>query len=243
MQIHSRPIVILQLMIFCILSPYYLHLSQALAKGVSILNQNTLLELVSDRYMLIILAAVSALTVWRMSSFAKWSVGSLVFVCLATSMHIALVDLNKIILILSFVYVITAYYLLMLFHVEIKSASYNPLYASSTIGQRSEYELPCKLKLDHEVIGGQLTNWDEKGCFVSFEEPVANLMELHGDLTLEMRLDGHVFTQKGKVVSTFNRGVGIRFTPILNDASESYNWIEYFKIIDDRGFIPRSRKV
>src|SRR5690606_30689868 len=128
------------------------------------------------------------------------------------------------ILIMSFFYVVTAYYLVMVYKVETHSAAYNPLYSQNTIGKRSEYNLPCVLKVGEESFSGLLTNWDERGCFVSFDPGEAGLIELRGELHFEVRLDGVLFAQTGKVVGSYERGVGIRFTPEANDLSEGYNW-------------------
>lgn len=242
MQIHSRPIVIFQLIIFCLLSPYYLHLAESLIHGVSSLDFSTLKGFIFDHPVSLVLAIVSAVSVWRMSKYAHIFTFLLVICSLFVAMQLALTDLNKIILLMSFVYAVTAYYLVMLYRVETNSAAYNPLYSFQTIGQRSEYDLPCMVRIGEEGYPGQLTNWDQNGCFVSLTPGEAGLIDLRGEVKVEVRLDGHAFNQVGSVVSTYERGVGIRFTSSAKAGPTGYNWNEYFKIIDDRGYVPRSRE-
>lgn len=242
MQIHSRPVVIFQLILFCLLSPYYLHLAESLIHGVSSLDLLTVKTFAFNHPIALALAALSAISVWRMSKYANLFAFLLVICSLFIGMQLALVDLNKIILLMTFIYAITAYYLVMLYRVETNSAAYNPLYSHQTIGQRSEYDLPCMVRIGEDGYLGQLTNWDENGCFVSLTPGEAGLVDLRGDVKVEVRLDGHTFTQEGNVVSSYERGVGIRFTHAAKDQGSLYNWEEYFKIIDDRGYAPRSRE-
>tara|TARA_R110000868_G_scaffold100128_3_gene275387 strand:- start:17693 stop:18229 length:537 start_codon:yes stop_codon:yes gene_type:complete len=161
---------------------------------------------------------------------------------LIVSMDIALAEFNKVILIMCFFYAITAYYLLMVYKEETTSAAYNPLYSVNTIGQRTDYDLQCSIAFPNETLNGVLTNWDSAGCFVSFEPGEAALVYMQGDLEIETRLDGVTFRESARIVSFFERGIGIRFTPKANELRDGYNWDDYFKIIDHRGFFPRSRK-
>ncbi len=131
----------------------------------------------------------------------------------------------------------------MVFHNEITSAAYNPLYETSTIGQRSEYDLPASLKIGSTEIHGQLTNWDEQGCFITLGSNNSLTSSLDSEIELETRIDGVHFQQTGKIVSFYDGGVGIRFTIDKRSTYEGYNWNEYFKIIDHRGFVPRSKSV
>src|SRR5690606_40659791 len=131
------------------------------------------------------LSVVSSVSVWRMSKYATLFTFLLVVCSLFVAMQLALVDLNKIILLMSFVYAVTAYYLVMLYKVETNSAAYKPLYSHQTIGQRSEYDLPCIVRVTDEGYPGQLTNWDGNGCFVSFTPGEAGLVEIRGERSEE----------------------------------------------------------
>lgn len=243
MLIHSRPSVIYQLIFFCLLSPYFVHLSEALQSGNSAIDKVLALAFVKEHLLLFVAGLGAAIFVWRMTAIARWLVALLVLLSLGLSMHIAFIEFNKVVLILSFFYLITSYYLVMVYRQETISASYNPLYSRHTIGNRSEYNLPCTLNIASESIAGILTNWDDQGCFVSLDPGEAGLLELRGRLEVLAKLDGVSFSQLGHIVSSYERGVGIRFTLGANEISEGYNWNEYFKIIDHRGFEPRSKQL
>lgn len=241
MQIYARSILVYQLLIFCVFSPYFLHVADSLVEGFSALDQIKLYSFLTNRLSVLILAAVALVCVWRLSAYAKYVMLALVLNCLGVALYVALKDLNKIVLILCFIYAVTAYYLLMLYNIEIESAAYNPLYSSQTIGRRSDYKLGCSLISGGNKYQGYLTNWDERGCFVSLEPGEANLVELHGEIEIEVLLDGHLFKQNAYIVSSYLQGVGIRFTMQTQAQQEDYNWLSYYRIIDDRGYFPRSR--
>lgn len=242
MHIHSRPVVIFQLIFLCLLSPYYLHLAESLVNGVSSLDVVIFKNFILNRPLIMLLMVSSVVAAWRMSKLATIMTTVLVICSLSVAMTMALQELNKIILLMSFVYAVTSYYLVMLYRVETGSAPYNPLYSQQTIGRLSEYDLPCFVYSGDHAYQGQLTNWDENGCFISLTPGEGGLADLREDIRIEVRLDGHIFEQIGEVVSTYERGVGIRFTSSAEERDTGYNWLEYFKIIDDRGYMPRSRK-
>lgn len=240
MIILSRPSIIYQLFIFSLVSPYYVHLNQAISAGETALNIKNLISFASNNYFLLALSIITALTVWKMRSYAVWLLTILVTTVVFKSMQLALIDFNKIILITSFIYIVTVYYLGMLYKLEATSAAYSPLFFQNTIGNKSDYHLRCEIKNDQGIFTGELTNWDEKSCFVAFDEGVAGLVDLTGPTQISFSFEGHDFVHHALVVSRFERGVGIRFTPDLS-GNASYNWVEYFRIIDDRGYRPRSR--
>lgn len=243
MKIHSRSSIIYYVLLFSALCPYLVHLSHSLVSGSSAIDKTLLVNFSQEYLSLIILSLVCIVFTWRMSTYTKWLVALQSLICLVYSMNAALAEFNKVVLIMDFFFLVTAYYLLMVYHSEIESAAYNPLYVKSTIGQRSEFDLPATLKANSNEIHGQLTNWDEQGCFVSLNMNESLTPNLGPLVELETRIDGVHFQQTGKIVSSFEGGVGIRFTIDNRNIYEGYNWNEYFKIIDHRGFVPRSKSV
>lgn len=241
MKIHSRPIIVYYVALFSALAPYFVHLSNSLQNGTSAVDRSLFMSFVQESTALFGLSILSIFFAWRMSRVTKFLVTFLSLGCLVYSMSIALVDFNKVILIMDFFFLVTTYYLMMVFEGEIASASYNPLYVKSTIGQRCEYDLPCSVKLATQEIHGSLTNWDEQGCFISLEVNDSLLPNLDPSLEVETRIDDVHFNQIGQIVSSFEGGIGIRFSANTKTSSEGYNWSEYFNIIDHRGFIPRSK--
>ncbi len=241
MKIHSRPLIVYYVVLFSALAPYFVHLSYSLQNGTSAIDRTFLITFVRENVSLFALSLISIIFAWKLSSLTKFLVSFLAVVCLIYSMSIALVDFNKVILIMDFFFLVTAYYLMMVFSGEISSASYNPLYVKSTIGRRSEYDLPCSVKLATQEIHGTLTNWDEQGCFISLEVNDSLLPNLEPTLEVETRIDDIHFNQNGRIVTSFEGGIGIRFSINTKLSSEGYNWSEYFKIIDHRGFTPRSK--
>ncbi len=242
MSIYSRPTVVFQLILFCILSPYFIHLAAALDGGSSALEYRAFVEFLQEHTLFIIGSLVCSYSTWKMMSAARIFTVLLSLGTLIVSMNIALAEFNKVILIMCFFYAVTAYYLLMVYKEETTSAAYNPLYSANTIGQRTDYDLQCSITFPGETLSGVLTNWDSAGCFVSLDPGEAALVFMQGELEIETRLDGVKFRESGKVVSFFERGIGIRFTPKANELRDGYNWNDYFKIIDHRGFFPRSKK-
>tara|TARA_R110000868_G_scaffold100129_4_gene275456 strand:- start:1774 stop:2505 length:732 start_codon:yes stop_codon:yes gene_type:complete len=240
--IYSRPTVVFQLILFSILSPYFIHLASALQSGSSALVLDFLVQFVRTHVPFIVGSIICVYATWKMSIIARYiaiilSVSTLVF-----TMNIALVDFNKVILVMCFFYAVTAYYLIMVYKEETSSAAYNPLYSANTIGRRTDYDLQCSIKFPGETLSGELTNWDQSGCFISLDPGEAALLDMQGELEIEIKLDGVIFKESAKVVSFYERGIGIRFTPKANAIRDGYNWEDYFNIVDHRGFFPRSRK-
>lgn len=152
---------------------------------------------------------------------------------LVASIVISLLFINfsKLVLILLFFFALCAYYNFQLLKEEIVESYYNPNYSNESLFEPMLINIPCQIKSSNSSVSGYLSNWNENGCFVFLKDQ----QKLKGRVQINVELDGKVFSNTGHIVSQSSNGdgVGIKF---YDNNETVYNWINFHKIIKQKGF-------
>lgn len=92
--------------------------------------------------------------------------------------------------------------------------------------------LPVVIKQEARTTEAFLTNWVETGFFcrlIDGERP------MKGSVEIEITFKGHTFFAKGVVLTTTEKGLGVRVT---SSPVPDLGWPEYYGIINELGFRP-----
>jgi hypothetical protein len=147
---------------------------------------------------------------------------------------------NKLILGLSFAYLIFAFYFFIMWELETTRASSNPNFSRHDLEITTRFPLLGKVeKLDGTpAFDIHITNIDDESCFTFIPsesaKSVINELDSQAKYKLIADFEGVKFTQMAELVSTYDRGVGfILIKEKLDD--RTLNWSDLYKVCLDRG--------
>ena len=145
------------------------------------------------------------------------------------------IEFNKIIVVAMFFFVVISYFLYQLLKFYLNLASVNPNYSPADLFDPLLKDIPCKVTFSGIEIKGNLSNWDDEGCFIKLEDS----KPLPPKLKVVITFRGREFSQDGEVVaSTLDlSGVGIKFRETIKDLNV-FNWSEFMEIVEELGFEP-----
>lgn len=127
----------------------------------------------------------------------------------------------------------------MCWEIEITKACFNPKFWKNDLEKAKRF----KMQSDVRLVGGrslshaQITNLDEKSCFLLIEE-MANFEELKlNEIKIELatELEGIHFESIGEVMSVYDHGVGVKFVNLLEKNNTKAEWSELYKVCLERG--------
>jgi hypothetical protein len=145
------------------------------------------------------------------------------------------IEFNKIIVIAMFFYATISYFLYQLLKYYLGLASINPNYSPNDLFKPLLKDIPCKVHVADVEAAGNLTNWDDEGCFVKLQAPLV----VPSKVTITIFFRDREFVQRGEVVASTAdlTGVGIKFEKTVKDLSV-FNWAEFMEIVHELGYQP-----
>ncbi|MEC7183430.1 MAG: hypothetical protein VXW15_12000 [Bdellovibrionota bacterium] len=238
LKVHKYSEVTQNLIIFLLLSIFFLHINISFDRGLSALNIDALKEVFFEFPILNILLFGSFFSIIRAKKYSK-TLLALFFIHISVySFFLFFKNFDKIILVLNFFYIVFSFYFYINWSFELKKAVYLPSYTPYDIGNKTYYDLRGKVVSNKsgQKVSGYIVNWDQEGCFFYSEDPI--LQDFRGKLTIEIDYEGLTFTQKAEIVTSYYGGKGIKFLLEGDSKKSRYTWNDFFKIIGDRGFSP-----
>ena len=127
----------------------------------------------------------------------------------------------------------------MCWEIEITKACFNPKFWKNDLEKSKRFKMLSHIR----QVGGkslstaQITNLDEKSCFLLVEK-MADLNELKlSDVKIELvtELEGIQFESIGEVISVYDQGVGVKFVNLLDKSNTKAEWSELYKVCLERG--------
>jgi hypothetical protein len=145
------------------------------------------------------------------------------------------IEFNKIIVIATFFYAVISYFLYQLMNHYLASANINPNFSGSDLFDPLLRKIAVTILDSEKSYSGNLTNWDNIGCFVHLSEAV----RIGAKIKVQIDFQGRLFEEKGEVVAETPdlRGVGIKFESTLRSL-DTFNWSEFTELIEELGFQP-----
>ncbi len=145
------------------------------------------------------------------------------------------IEFNKIIVIATFFYAVISYFLYQLMNEYLASANINPNYSPHDLFSPLLKGIVIRVMDAEKTYNGQLTNWDEAGCFLQLDQSV----KLPLKIRVQIDFQGRTFEENGEVVAeTLDlKGVGIKFNSTARSL-DVFNWSEFTELIEELGFQP-----
>ena len=184
-KIIKRSIVIKNILIFLIFTIGYLQVCQSLAAGVSALNIQSFLTMIETHPLIWTSFTLAFLSTFFSTRFASFFLNLFFIIILKESIQLALINYNKLIIVLIFLYIISSVSFLILWIREHKSAIYNPCYSKYSIGHIDNHNIILEIESPYKKINGVLTNWDSDGCFILVKHSDS---KLSGQVSLKLNL-------------------------------------------------------
>lgn len=236
LKVKKKDTIIINVIIYLILSFFFLYLQHAYRHHLSPFNLVYLQKGLELFWYIALMLVASIILIWKHHRFALmayqisiFSVGFKVFEGL-------FIEFNKIIVVAMFFYVIISYFLYQLMNNYLSMASINPNYGDSDLFEPLLKEMPCFVSCGDTVIEGNLSNWDLDGCFIKLK---SSSKKLPRKLEVRVIFGGREFVQHGEVVAGTRdlTGIGIKFERIKKDLNV-FNWSEFMEIVQELGFKP-----
>ena len=236
MKILKREQTAKNLIVFILLSFYYLYLVHSSMVGHGVLDRERFENFVLDEKLL---AFVCLCTAWSVFFVKKFSKILFLFFISLVSMKSSLVfyqEGNKVVLIGMFFYVVTAFVLWVFWVRELDSSVFNPNYRENQVSGKNRYNLRVGIKNAKDVeYRGFLTNCDEFSCFAHLKG--GNARELKGLVSINVSFLGKEFHALGRVVTEYADGFGIKLVESGQKQGMHLGWSEFYAIITDRGIL------
>lgn len=238
MKIHYRNTLVWNLILFVMFSIVLIHIATAISLDQSAFSEVLARQTLAKNKWVILLLSITGVAIYKLKKISAFLYPLAVISSIAICISLLLINFNKILLFLSFVYTCVAYFYYQFLKVELGEAYNNPNYYKNRLFNPMLYQIQCTLtftgpRRKNESVTGHLTNWNENGCFVILDDKI----KCGGQVDVSLMLDGKKFENNGVIVSSIhkNEGLGIKFY----DAEKSrYNWDNFYKIIENKGLVP-----
>lgn len=240
MRLHKRSQIIRNFCLFLLCSIFFVHLVKSLELGKSALNYIEIKQTTLENWWILVVLFPTLYTVFWVKRTSKYFLIAFFCVVFYSSLIPLFGKFDKTIFILNFIF-ITLYFLFYFFWSdEIKDSIYCPGFSPNNIQINSDFGLNAQvLDLRNYEFKGHITNWDSNGCFIYLEHPIK---ACRGRVAVNIEFEGKDFNQKGRVVSSFDNGIGVQFE-LGKKPSKKYGWPEFFDILIDRGYYPTGHNV
>lgn len=232
MKFVKRPVVIKNVLMFCLLSLFFLSVIESLEGGVSALDFKQFIERLRGDLVLVFGTCLTFYTIFRGNKFSPFIFILFCSYILVRSFNVFFIDLDKIILFLIFFYSIVSYNFFLFLRMELREPFYNPSFPVNILPSFKYEKLPIVLKKEGVSYSAFLTNWGENGFYCQLRD--ADL-SLKGSFEIEISFEGQTFFANGDVMTVNEGGVGMRIT---KNPVPDLGWSDYYGIINELGYRP-----
>jgi len=242
LKVLKQSVAMQNIIIFLLLNIFFLHVVSSLANGTSAFLFSGFKSHILDNYILMLLTLFTVLMVsWVKKISAYLLIGIIVWTTNA-AIQLYLIDYSKFVLLLIFFYLVTGGIFFLFWFLEMEEAHYHPLFSTSDIGNRNEFQLNCSLTIGDQIYSGFLSNWGESSCFFVLDAGMGK--KVRGSGMLELKFQGNLYKNSIVVYTEYGDGVGLVFqdSPEEDESSDFYFWNELNMLLSDRGFNPLFRQ-
>ncbi len=225
------------LMFFLGLSLVYLQAVYSLSIGKSLFSLALVSSFLANHYLILSLTLFTAFMILKIKKFSALLLLACLIVIVGKSFFLLSSSFNKLTLVLNFVYLVFAFYFFITWEQEVGLASYNPKFSKNDLEKETRFNLQAKLlTVDDQLEGvsALITNIDEASCFLLLQGAPGFRLNPSRKYLLESTYEGVRFQQIARVVSSYDRGVGL----VFNESPDSrYSWKALYKVCLERGIM------
>jgi len=227
------------MLIFIILAVLFHYILGCLKEDISTFNLNAFVKFLLENKLVVIFGSLALLTTYFLLPISKFFLLSLFSIVTVNAGQIIFTQSNKLVLVLLCFFLVSAYYLFVLWSAELAGPYYRSLYSNSDMEviQKFKIEAICCDREGKEMGSGFLTNWSSNGLFLRFVGPI-NFKKRN--VIVKLNFAGRIFSHEGQIVSVVNdySGAGILLTETNNKNRNNFSWNELYSILYDSGFTP-----
>lgn len=225
------------LIVFLILSLVYLQAIYSLSNGRSIFSLLSLRTFFFDNYLILALTALTAFMVVKLKKYSEILLLICLIVIVGKNFILLSASFNKLTLVLNFIYLVFAFYFFISWEIEVGLASFNPLFTRHDLEKESRFRLRAMISSDAEgedSVPVFITNIDNESCFLLM--PKDSTIDLNPSKLyfLESNYEGVRFRHAARLVSAYDRGVGLIFD---HSTDSRVSWSELYKVCLERGIV------
>lgn len=225
------------LILFLILSLVYLQAIYSLSNGRTIFSMLSLRSFFLDHYLIIALTAVTTFMVLKIKKFSEFFLLFCLIAIAGKSFVLLSSSFNKLTLVLNFIYLVFAFYFFITWELEVALASFNPKFSTHDLEKESRFKLSGMISSDAEgedSVPVLITNIDMESCFLLLPKDSTLDLNVSKLYFLESNYEGVRFRHSARLVSTYDRGIGLLF---LKSADSRVSWSELYKVCLERGLV------
>lgn len=240
MKLVKRPPILKNFMVFLTLSLVYLHVTHSLNEQRSAMDLESLKSLISGNRLLLGFYFSAMITTYFARRSSKIFVMMYLSFVFGQTFYFFLMSFDKLILLLNFTYLLFSFCFYLLWKLELDEAYYWPGFNLNDLKLVPEHNIKVIIRSPKhgQEFFGHMTNWNEKGCYIVLEE---RMVELRGQLEVEILYLGKVFKSRAEVVTVYGHGLGLSFEKSrFKENFTALNWINFYDIIESRGYKNRS---
>ena len=241
LKIKKRRNIVWNTCLYALLMPVFVLIVNSLGRELSLLNWTHTRSLLFEYSLLMGMGLVSAIGCFYIKRVSVLLLRVTSFVIFMLLLQWLIVDYNKLVLLVIFVFLVQTYYFLAFWSEELDSAFYNPQFTKYDYKDSPSFLLNCQLTTKKgEKINAKITNWDEAGVFCKvIEGNKKELARMKNVRKFKVDFEGKIFEHSCKVVS-YDRtsgGVGLEFYHVPSKSSGQFTWNDLFTILQERGIV------
>ena len=225
------------LILFLILSLAYLQAVYSLSVGRSFFSLASLQSFFKSHYFILVIAVVTGFMVINIKKYSEL----MLLICLTSIVGKNFILLsgsfNKLTLILSFLYLVFAFYFFVTWELEVSLASFNPCFSIHDLEKESRFRIQARIYTnDDKAVGvnALVTNIDEHSCFLLLNKEASLSLNPSAKFYLESVYEGIHFRNQVRLVSAYDRGFGFVFE---KSSDTRVSWSELYKVCLQRGLV------
>lgn len=227
----KRSAVIINTLLFIIFSLFFLSVMESLEEGISALDLQGFISFLDQNTFLLVIGSAAFFGVFFLTSFGPALFLLFCGVTLYKSVLYFVIDFDKLILILSFFYIVLCYNFYQFLKLELREPFYNPNFPLNIIPAYKNTLIPIKINKNGIEYQAHLTNWAQNGFFCKLVDEG----KPKGIVEIEVVIGNHSFFAEGQVVTRVSGGVGVR---IRKSLIPEMGWPDFYGIINELGYRP-----
>ena len=202
------------LILFLILSLVYLQAIHSLSIGRTFYSLLSLKSFFFDHYFIGIFTAIAGIMVIKIKKYSD----VILLICLISIVGENFILLsgsfNKLNLVLSFLYLVFAFYFYISWELEVELAAFNPNFTIFDLEKESRFKIKAKIYSSSEEKDGieaLVTNIDSTSCFLLLNHDQEFKLNKSGKYYVKSIYENVKFCNQVRVVSAYGRGIGFVF--------------------------------
>jgi hypothetical protein len=219
---------------YLVFALFFLFSIQTLTAGSGFFNINALKLILKENYLTILLGVFSFYSCFKFHKLSKFAVLLLTVIISLKTFIILSSSFNKLVLGLDFIFIMFSFYFYTEWELFLDQAATTPRFSKHDCEKKSRFPISGKVILEGDAIPFQLTNIDEKGCFVLLSNKDEFKVKFGEKVKIEVNFENVVFQSSAMYLSKYENGFGFSFE---SDHKNRRSLSGLYQVCLDRGLL------